>query len=291
MWFPFALVFALTSSVGVLIAKKIMEKTDEYFFLFVGSVLTLPFLLLIIITFYQIPEVDGTFVLSVVASSGIGVIAAVLAYRAIKIADISLVAPLAAFSPVFTTFFSLLFLKESVDLKGWLGILTIVAGAYLLELSKARSDIMAPFKALYLNKGVQYSFVAYFLWSITPIFEKTAILHTSPQVPAFASLGGMAVTTLAFGFLLPIFSKTESKFIAAKKFLPLFLLGGLLGGVGLVSAFTAFSLTNLGFAEAVFKLSAVFTVILGWLFLKERNVKERLLGSIVMLSGVTLLVL
>lgn len=52
----------------------------------------------------------------------------------------------------------------------------------------------------------------------------------------------------------------------------------------------AFSLTKLGYATAIFTLSMPFTVILGWLFFKEKDIKARFLGSVVMLIGVILLV-
>ncbi len=289
MWFPFALTFALVSSLGVIIAKKIMRETNEYFYLFLGGLFSLPFLLFIVLFFYKIPKVDEVFILAVAASSLMGVLAAVLAYRAIKISDVSLVAPLAAFNPVFTAILAFFFLGELVDFKGWVGIFLVVLGAYLLELPRIKSGFLVPLKGLSMNRGVQYSIAAYFIWAVTPIFEKTAILHTSPQVPPFASLIGMSMSIAIFAVLLSARSKVKNPLRIARKFLLLFLLVGLLGGIGQASAFIAFSLTNLGFATAVFKLSMIFTVFLGWLFLKERNIKERLGGSVVMLSGVFLL--
>lgn len=289
MWFPFALIFALVTSFGFIIAKKIMQEADEYFYLFLGGLFSLPVLLFIVLIFYEIPKVDEVFILVVAASSLMGVLAAVLAYRAIKISEVSLVASLSAFSPVFTAILAFLFLGELVGLKGWFGIFLVVLGAYLLELSRIKSGFLAPFKGLSTNRGVRYSIAAYFIWSITPVFEKTAILHTNPQVPPFAALVGMGVTTVAFGLLLPTLSKIRNPLRTARKFLPVLLLVGLLGGVGLASAFIAFSLTNLGFVSAVFRLSIIFTVVLGCIFFKERKIKDKLLGSLIMLIGVFLL--
>ena len=131
--------------------------------------------------------------------------------------------------------------------------------------------------------------VAYFLWSITPLLEKTAIFHTIPQTPPFVSLMGQIGTTIVFGVVA---SKSFSKesFKKVKKFISLFLLVGILWAIASSAAIITFSLTQLGLATAVFKLSMIFTVILGWIFFKEKNIKDRLLGSIVMLFGVILLV-
>lgn len=288
MWFFFALTFAIASSFSTIIAKHVMREMDEYAYLLFTGIVTMPFLLAIILYFYQIPRVDSTFFLSLAAATAIGVVGAILAYRAIKISEISLVSPISAFNPVFTAIISFFALGEKIGPKGALGILLIVTGAYLLQVSKTKKGIFAPLVALATHKGVQLSFVAYFIWAVTPTFEKTAIFHTNPQVPPFASLVGMAMSTIIYGFLA---LKYSSKPIdLAKKYFRFFLLVGLLGGIGMAAAFTAFSLANLGFVTAIFKLSIIFTVILGWLFFKEKDIKDRLLGSLVMLAGVVLLV-
>ena len=287
MWFFFALTFALVTSFTVIIAKRIMKDMDEYSYLWLGAIFSIPFFLAIILFFYQIPKVDGTFFLAIGLSTVLGASGGILAYRAIRISEVSLVIPMAAFNPLFTTIISFFVLAEKLSLKEILGIIIVVIGAYLLQVSKAKEGFFAPIKALATHKGVQLSLVAYFLWAITPVFEKTAIFHTSPRVPPFASMVGTLLSIIFYGFFVAKFSKKTVHF--AKKYLRLFLLLGLLGGVGQTAGFTAFSLTNLGSVTAVFKLSTIFTVILGWLFFKEKNIKDRLLGSVVMLFGVFLL--
>lgn len=83
--------------------------------------------------------------------------------------------------------------------------------------------------------------------------------------------------------------KTKAKIIASN--LKWILLDGVFGGVGIAIAFIAYSLSPLGITTAVFRLSVVFVPILAGIFLKERNIRERLLGSIVMLIGVLILLL
>ena len=68
-------------------------------------------------------------------------------------------------------------------------------------------------------------------------------------------------------------------------------MNGFLGGVGMTSAFNAFNLGKLGLVTAVFKLSVIFTIVWGAIFFQEKNIRNRLLGSMVMLVGVILLVI
>lgn len=289
MWFWYAITFAIISSFSVIIAKKVMQKVDQYTYLFVSSLFTVPFLLILALVFFQIPSLDTTFWRAIVVGTVISVTAALLAYKAIRESEISLVNPISAFNPLFTAIISFFTLKEVINIRGILGIVTIVAGAYILKISKSKKGFFEPIRALVTHRGVQLSFLAYFLWAITPTFEKTAILHTSPQNPSFAAFVGQIVAILIY---IPLVMKLSKKpFEAVRLNVKWFLLVGMLGGLGVTSAYMAFSLTNLGFATAIFKLSMVFTVILGWVFFKEKDIKQRLLGSLVMLLGVTLLVI
>ncbi len=293
MWFWFALLFAITSSLGMIISKRIMRAMDEYWCLWISGLFTLPFLFLIVIYFYHIPHVDRIFFFAVGTSIILDIMAAVFAYRAIKISEVSLVAPLSAFNPVFTAIISFVFLRELVSLKELAGIVVICIGAYLLGISKTQKSLLSPIKTLLTNKAVQLSLMAYFIWAITPIFQKIAIFHTNPPTPPFVSFSGMVGTAFFFGILATKFSHSSFNGIKSsiKKFLPLFLLLGVLAGIGQTAAFVTFSLTKLGLATAIFKLSMIFSVVLGWIFFKEKNIKDRLIGSIVMLMGVFLLVL
>lgn len=289
MWFPYALFFALiTSLTSYLIAKRVMRELDEYMYLAVGNLFAIPFLFIIVIFFYQIPSIDIIFLKSIGISIVLGSIAAILAFRAIRISEVSLVSPISAFNPIFTAIISFFVLGEKFGFKGFLGILLICGGTYFLGISKDSENFLKPVINLIKHKGVQLSFIAFFLWAITPIFEKTAILHTTPQVPPFISLIGLSFSALIYVLIATVRSRNQISKV--KKYIPLFLLGGFLGSLGQASAMIAFSTGNLGFVTAVFKLSMIFTIIIGWIFFKE-NIKARLLGGIIMLAGVFLLVI
>lgn len=289
MWFLFALAFAIISSFSVIVAKKLMKDIDQYTYLLASSIFTAPFLLITALVFFKPPSLDNVFWLVTIIGTAVSVTAAILAYKAIRESEVSLVNPISAFNPVFTAIISFFTLKEVISTRAVLGIIMVVAGAYILQISKTQKSLWAPVKALINHKGVRLSFAAYFLWAITPTFEKTAIFHTNPQNPSFAAFVGQLIAISIYIPLAIRMSKKPLKVI--KPNLKWFLLVGVLGGVGITCAFVAYSLSPLGVSTAVFKLSMVFTVILGWLFFKERDIKERLLGSLVMLGGVTLLVL
>src|SRR5262249_61218768 len=64
-----------------------------------------------------------------------------------------------------------------------------------------------------------------------------------------------------------------------------FATAALLAGIAPLFGFGAIAMGLVGYVTALFKLSAVLTVLWGWLFLKERSVHHRLLGALVMVVG------
>lgn len=288
MWFWYALGFAVLSSVGVIIAKKVMKTVDQYTYLLINGLFTAPILLIIGLLFFDIPKFDTTFWTVTVIGTSISVFAAILAYKAIRESEISLISPISAFNPVFTAIISFFTLKETISVKHILGIMIIVTGTYLLQLSKSQKGFFEPIKALFTHNGVRLTLFAQFLWAVTPSLEKTAIVHTSPQNPPFAAFVGQIIAILIY---IPLVGKLSKNSLQAFKLnYKWFLIAGLISGLAITFAFIAYNLSSLGMVTAVFKSSVLFTVILGWLFFKERNIKEKLLGTLVMLVGVTLLV-
>ncbi|MDH4101356.1 MAG: EamA family transporter, partial [Nitrospirota bacterium] len=59
-------------------------------------------------------------------------------------------------------------------------------------------------------------------------------------------------------------------------------------GTMVVFHFLALSMTHTAYMISVKRTSILFSVAYGWLMFRERDIGERLLGSVVMLIGVVL---
>ena len=68
-----------------------------------------------------------------------------------------------------------------------------------------------------------------------------------------------------------------------------FMVAALIAGVAPLFGFSAIALGLVGYVTALFKLSAVLTILWAKLFLGEGNVRQRLLGAVVMVAGGTLI--
>lgn len=289
MWFFLSLFFALWTSISISIVKLLTKNISTITLLFVINLFILPFMLVILFATGGIPHFTTKFFILMLVSSILDVIAALLSFRSIKDAPISLISPISSFNPVFTTLTAALFLREVPSNIKFIGIVVIVAGSYLLNIADIKAGVFAPFKKLFSNRAVLLFLTANFLWAITPIFQKIAIFETSPVTPLFPSFFGALLITL---LILPFGIKRarrEVKFI--RRNIGWFLLLAPFATLAQWAAFTAFSLTNLGYVTAVLRLSTLFIILWGWLFFKEERIKERLLGASVMILGTILLVI
>lgn len=66
---------------------------------------------------------------------------------------------------------------------------------------------------------------------------------------------------------------------------------GIAGGFSNIFLFTAYSMTLVVYTISIRRLSILFSTLYGGLFFKEKNIKERLLGAGIMISGVLFITL
>lgn len=288
MWFFLALFFALQGAISTAITKRILKTTDILVLMVFGNIFFLIFMGLFL-AFLGIPRLDQTFWVLVVIGALMGVVINIAFMKAIKLAPISLTAPMAAATPLVATLFGFLFLGEQLTNVTFLGILFIVLGAYIINITDIKSGFLAPLLDLFKNRGVQLMLFAQSLVGITPVIEKTAIFHTYPQQPAMVIMVEAFFVTL---FFLPIMLfKTKKPFAQFKSNMWWIILPAPLSALAFWAAFTAYSLSNIGYVTAIFKLSSLFTILLGGFFFREHHIQERLVGAFIMLLGTILLVL
>jgi uncharacterized membrane protein len=245
----------------------------------------------------RLPQVDSIFIIALLASVVLNWGATLLSTHALAKADASLVSPLLTFNPAFTLLIGWFALAEIPGLRETLGVAVVLVGAYLLEVEEARTDLLAPLRVLFQRPGALWAIIASTLWGSTTVLEKLAIEHMTPPSGPFVALTG---TVLMVVFLTPNAFVSSGKTETPEKkkgwqglhFHPrALLLAVLIAGIAPLFGFTAIALGLVGYVTALFKLSVVFTIVWAWLFLGEENIRQRLLGTVVMLIGGVLIAL
>lgn len=284
-WIFFAILTAFFRSFTDVAGKFGLKKMDEYIVAWALNFFALP-LLLPMLFFIEIPAITKGFWLAIFISGTLNIATAILYLKAIKLSDLSLVSPLATFTPLFLLITSPLIIGEFPSLFGLIGILLIVFGSYILNLKEKKKGIFAPFKALLNNKGARLMLLVAFIWSITSNFDKIGLQNSSPifygiTVNIFITIG---ITPIVF-----IKSRKNIKQIQnnLKSLIPV----GILNGLMITFHMIAISMTLVAYLISIKRTSAVISVLLGSLIFKEKGLKERILGSILMILGVLFITL
>lgn len=285
MWILFAVLNPISESIRSLIIKKASVQVEPIIITWANNII--PVILFPIVMYFTGTEIKSNtqFWYGFSIAGVIQIAASVIYMRAISHGEISSVMPMLSFTPLFLLLFGPVIIGEFPNGQGIAGILLVVLGSYLLNLDPKKMSLLEPFKAMARNKGTRLMFAVAILWSISGVFDKISITNSS------------VLQHITFTNILIFITITA--WLAFRKKLKLTEIYGARKNLLLVSGFTtasyffhysALALTLVAYVVSMKRMAGMFSVILGALFLKEPNIKQRLIGSVVMFIGVLLIV-
>ncbi|MFB6182299.1 MAG: DMT family transporter [Candidatus Magasanikbacteria bacterium] len=278
-WLLSSLSSALFDSFKLLTIKdKVDKEYNEYFIAFIVALFTsvvslVPTLFLDSQIFT--PETDYLLALAIVVS--INLITLVLTTQANNYSDLSTLAPLYSFSPLFVALTAFFILGEKINTIGFLGIALIVSGTFVVNKNKKDKY----FKNINIDLGQIMIILSTILWSISSVYFKVGMNESSSFGFVFVVYSLISIIL----FIVIMFKKVKIKENFKKVI-----------NVGLTSALTsifqwyAVSIGPTAYALAVKRASSIFSVIWGKLFLKEKNFILRICGASIIFIGVLLIV-
>lgn len=283
-WFFYALLTAIFVSLKDILTKYKINKTlNEYLISWASLTFSLPFLY-IFAHKNPFPYPRENFFKILIISGVLNLIATIFYLKALRYGDISLVIPLISLSPLILLISSPLILGEFPEPSGFIGVIFIVIGAYLLKLDNKKDGLFSPFKALIYDKGARYMLIVAIVWGISANLDKIGIKNSSLEWwPLFI----FSFISLELSLLLLFYVKPEFKLI--KKNIKLFLLFGFLTAMMIIFHMKALMLTLVSYVISIKRLSVLFSVLAGYILFKEKGIKNRILGSILMITGVIII--
>jgi drug/metabolite transporter (DMT)-like permease len=283
-WFIYAFICALSLATADALSKKALDdNTDPYIVAWARTGYAAPFIA-VIIPFIDIPELDSVFFVITFLAIPLDIIAVLLYIRAIKVSPLSLTLPFLSLTPIFLIVTSYIILGEKPDKFGFIGIILVVIGAYLLNVHTISQGFLAPFMAIVKEKGSVLMIIVAFIFSIGACLGKIAVQHSSP---AFFSVIYIFLLSL---FLFIIVSFKCKHFLSKSISRPVpFIFIGMLIAIMIITHLKSISLIEVSYMVSVKRLSILFGVLYGVMFFKETNIKERFLGATVMVSGIILI--
>ncbi len=285
VWFIFAFLTAFFESLKDVFSKKGLKNIDEYIVSWSLRFFALPFLIPLLF-FIEIPSLGSQFWIALLVGGSLNVITTILYMKAIKYSDLSITVPMVTFTPLFLLMTSPLIIGEFPNFLGLIGVLLIVLGSYTLNIKQRHEGYFAPFKALLKEKGPKLMLLVAFIWSITSNFDKIGVQNSSPIFWV------IAVNIFITLVMLPIMLYKSQRSVqqistSYKALLPI----GLFSALTLIFQMTAINLTLVAYVISIKRTSAIMSVLFGYFIFKEKGIKERLIGAIIMIIGVLLITL
>jgi len=247
------------------------------------SAICLPLLL-----FIPISDLSAKFWLNSLLAALLDMAGTLFLVKSLSTTDLSVFGPLNAYKVVVSAILAFLFLNEIPNMQGLTGITIIIIGSFFLLPAKKPHNQQTRLTQLFTDKGVQHRFLSILFFSVGTLPLKNAVIE------------GQALATTVFwclfGFPLAILSyrlwstKPMPTSKQLEKALPQILTLGSLMFLMQYTTMLVLESTLIAYSLALFQLSMVLQVFLGYRIFKEQNIRQRLVACLIMILG-SLLVL
>ena len=267
----FAILAAISDGTKDFFNRVVMIKEDPYVYGFIQNVIaTLLFIPLFLSVKFPTNNIVYLFILlSALAWVGI----AIIGNYSYKYTEVSLRAPISQIRIIILLILSMLFLSEKLTLNKGIGTLLIFIGLFVLRFKGGKFDIK--------NKGIQLTVLTACLVALAAIFNKIALHYTVPEFQGF--LIYLIPTVILFFFLKGRKKKFKSLF---KNQWKVVLFGSFLGAAFTYLSLKAYALADVSTIFPIIKTSALITVLLGIIFLKEKQILRKIIATTIVLIGI-----
>ncbi|GAB4419550.1 MAG: hypothetical protein OHK0032_15420 [Thermodesulfovibrionales bacterium] len=287
LWVFLALISAFSLATSDALTKRALSLHNEYLIAWLRLLFSLPFLFISLL-FVPIPSPDSGFYAAFLFAVPLEIIAIILYTKALKLSPLSLTLPFLSLTPVFLIIVPYIILGERVTPIGAMGVLLIAAGGYTLNLKEFKKGFLEPFLAIKGERGSIFMILVALIYSFTSSLGKMAIEHSSP---IFFGVTYIAVLTVLFTPIALYNGKDDLRLIFKNGAFRSAILPGLFNSFMIISHMIAMSMTEVAYMISVKRLSLLIGVFYGYMLFRESGIRERLLGTVLMLAGFILIVL
>jgi drug/metabolite transporter (DMT)-like permease len=273
--------------------KKLAVKSDtmlvSWSIAAFAAVIILPIFILVIL-WQGMPEIGNGFWLALLYKTPLMIVAYWYYVKAHKYGEMSLISPLLSLTPAIILLIAPFMIGQKASLGGMMGIGLIVVGSYALNFSHRTGGIFNPIKKLFQDRGARYMMVTASIWavsSVTDVMGLRGIHGSNIQAGILWALASYIAISVG---LAPFIIK-KIKMLGFKEERKNLFLVGFFNGLTGIFQMTATTMILVAYVNAIKRFSMVLGVIVGAVVFKEKNFKERLAGSLIMLAGVVMIVL
>jgi len=285
MWFAFALLSAILYSFRGVLEKGSITRTNRYVLGLAVRLFALPFFFLPFLLnpdlFIPLGDLSADFWISVlIISIFMTPTETFFYYKALKQEEHTLALPILSLTPILTMGFGVIFFDEYPTLLGLFGVLGILLGVYSLKIGHARHGLLEPLYHLSRNRSVQFMAVVALSLGLGAILDKVGVKASNAYM--FGVVNYTFITVVLF--VVAWVKARRDMYQLKTHFDKLSIIGAVVAGYTLLY-FQALESGNTAYVVAIRNASILMTIILGVFWLKEKDLKAKLLAGSFIFAG------
>lgn len=276
----------LSNSFANVLQKKLTSNYNSPSFVNYINYLILSFFCILFMPLIHWTNLNVEFYIYGILGGLTGAVANCFMVMALKNGELSVLGPINAYKSLIGLVSGVIILHEIPNIYGGLGILLIIFGSYFIFDTLDEKFTLKVLK----RKDIQYRIFALLFSAIEAVFIKKVIILSSISISFFTT----CILGMIFSyFVMKIFNtniRQEIKFICFKSIF-LYVLTAVSFGLMTYTTAFVFKHMNVGYALALFQLSIILNLFLGYKIFNEKNIKKKFLGSFIIIIGSTLIIL
>jgi drug/metabolite transporter (DMT)-like permease len=268
--------------------KQLAQRSAEPLVTIVATHGLLTVLALPVLAGMPVAALGLDFWVNMLAAVVLAVAGYVFLWYALKSTDLSVLGPINAYKAVLGLLLAVVLIGEVPNLSGLIGVVLIVAGSYFVIDRVPGQGHRSAFRQFTREPGVQLRFAALICSATESVFLKRALLLSSPVATFLIWTVLCFAIAAAAALILRREVVTEVTRLRSEWRTVLWLAATT--ALMQLTTLVTFGTLQVGYSLALFQLSTLVTVYLGHRYFQERNIRRRLFGALVMVSGAMLIV-
>ena len=286
MWILYAFSAAIFAGLTAILAKIGIKNVDSNLATAIRTIIILIFswlMVFIVGSFNDIQNISNKTLIFLILS-GLATGGSWLCYfKALQLGDVNKVAPIDKSSTILTMILAFIILGESLTFTKVIGMIFICIGTYMMITKKDEVE-----KVIKNNKWMFYAILSAVFASLTSILGKIGISEVESNL-------GTAIRTivvLIMAWIVVFVTKKQEDIKCIDKKSWIFIcMSGITTGLSWLCYYKALQDGEASVVVPIDKLSILFTVILSYVFLKEKLNQKSFIGLIILVIGtLTLLI-
>ncbi|MEL6299706.1 MAG: EamA family transporter [Pseudomonadota bacterium] len=297
LWIGISVFGALMQAVRTAAQKTLNQTMSNLGTTYVRSLFGLPvmvvFLAVVLLTVKSdIPSFSGTFLFCAFAGAAAQVLATMLLIFLFKLKNFAIGTMLIKVDVIMTAVLGSLFFSESLSLFGVLALFVVTGGVILMSIGKIGIGNIAPgdqtLADALTGRATQVALGCAFLFTLSYLFlrEATLIIGDGDFLwrAGWTVVVATAMQTIGVGLYVAAREPQVFSQIWPNRQIIGFI--GLTSALGSIAWFTAFAIQNASYVRAVGQIEVVFTLLISWLYFREKLTAIELAGIGVTVAGV-----